>query len=95
MTPVVPVLYYSSIYTGDTKRALQHYTRSVALSADLGDVTHQANCCYSVGNCYYVLRQFQLSADSLLKYLQLSAQLHNKVNHMINQSVCLFVCLFI
>ncbi|KAI6660297.1 hypothetical protein LOD99_13885 [Oopsacas minuta] len=64
--------------SGDMERALDHYKHTLLLSIELQDWTLEARCSYSMGLCYYMIKQYDLSVDSLLKYLRTSTRLKDK-----------------
>lgn len=58
---------------------LKHYRRSLQIAKQLGDKALEAQACYSLGNTYTLLRDYEKAIEYHLRHLEIARELEDRV----------------
>ncbi|KAJ8981453.1 hypothetical protein NQ317_000128 [Molorchus minor] len=64
---------------GQFEDAAHHYKRTLALAQELGDQAIEAQACYSLGNTYTLLRDYETAIEYHLRHLLIAQNLSDRV----------------
>lgn len=56
-----------------------YYRRTLSLAVELGERAVEAQACYSLGNTYTLLRDFQMAIDYHERHLEIAKELKDRV----------------